>query len=156
MPMRFLLPLIVCLCWLPVHAAPLAVGDALPPIVAKDQFGKDFTLTTNVQFLLVAMEMTCAKAANHKLAEQGAGFLEKHQAAYLMDIHTMPAVARWFAFPKMKKYPQRIVLVDSAGTLAAIPVQTNCATVLTITSAGQIKKISYWNPVSQPVEGFLR
>ena len=113
MPMRFLLPLFVCLCWLPAHAAPLVVGDTFPPIVAKDQFGKDFTLTTNIQFVLVAMEMACAKAANHKLAEQGAGFLEKQRAAYLMDVHTMPAVARWFAFPKMRKYPQRIMLVDS-------------------------------------------
>ena len=156
MPMRFLLPLFVCLCWLPAHAAPLVVGDTFPPIVAKDQFGKDFTLTTNIQFVLVAMEMACAKAANHKLAEQGAGFLEKQRAAYLMDVHTMPAVARWFAFPKMRKYPQRIMLVDSAETLAAFPVQTNCATVLTIASTGQIKKISYWNPVSEPVDGFLR
>ena len=140
---------------LPAHAAPLAVGDALPPIAAKDQLGKDFTLTTNVQFLLVATEMACAKTANHQLAELGSGFLEKHQAAYLMDIHAMPAVARWFAFPKLRKYPQRIVLVDAAETLAAIPAQPNCVTVLAITAAGRIRKISYWDPARKPVAEFL-
>ena len=30
----------------------------------------------------------------------------------------MPFVARVFALPKMRKYPQRIVLVETAGTLA--------------------------------------
>jgi len=155
MQMNYLLLLFVGLFWLPAPAAPLAVGDALPPIAAKDQFGNDFTLTTNVQFLLVATEMACAKAANRQLAEQGSGFLEKQHAAYLMDIHTMPAVARWFAFSKMRKYPQRIVLVDSAETLVAIPVQPDCVTVLTITAAGRIREISYWNPAGKTVAGFL-
>ena len=88
---------------MPATATPLAVGDAMPALVAKDQFGKEITFTTNIQFLLVATEMAGAKAANKKLAEQGAGFLELHRAAYLMDIHTMPAVARFFALPKMRK-----------------------------------------------------
>ena len=156
MRMNYLLLLFVGLFWLPAHASPLAVGDALPPIAAKDLSGKDFTLTTNVQYLLVATEMACAKAANHKLAELGSGFLEKQHAAYLMDIHTMPAVARWFAFPKMRKYPQRIVLVDSAETLAAIPVQPDCVTVLNFTAAGRIRKISYWDPAGKPVAEFLQ
>ena len=47
-----------------------------------------------------------------------AGFLEKHQAVYVTDSHTMPSVARVFALPKMLKYPQRIVLVKTAVTLA--------------------------------------
>ena len=156
MRMNYLLLLFVGLFWLPAHASPLAVGDALPPIAAKDLSGKDFTLTTNVQYLLVATEMACAKAANHKLAELGSGFLEKQHAAYLMDIHTMPAVARWFAFPKMRKYPQRIVLMDSAEALAAIPVQPDCVTVLNFTAAGRIRKISYWDPAGKPVAEFLQ
>jgi hypothetical protein len=153
MKMRRLL--ILALLLLPLIAAPavpLAVGDAVPAITAKDQQGADFILTTNIQFLLVATEMASAKAANHKLAEQGAGFLEKHSAAWLMDIHTMPAVARWFAFPKMRKYPQRIILVDSAATLAAVPVQPGCVTVLAL-SSGRIRKISFWNPEQMPVTG---
>ena len=125
-------------------------------MASKDQFGKDFILTTNVQFLLVATEMNSAKEANHKLAEQGPDFLEKHNAAYLMDVHTMPAVARWFAFPKFRKYPHRIVLIDSAETLAAVPAQTNCVTLLAISPAGRIKKISYWNPVAEPVTAIFK
>jgi hypothetical protein len=130
----------------------LAVGDLVPVISAKDQFGTNFTLTTNLECLLVVKEMACAKSANHKLADQGAGFLEKHGAAYLMDIHTMPGIARFFAFPKLRKYPERIVLVDAAAALARFPVQDGEVTVLTLTPERRIKRISYWNPDGDPVE----
>ncbi len=148
--------ILACLFGVCAHAAPLAVGDAMPTIMANDQHGAGFTFTNGIQFLLVATERACASTANHKLAEQGAGYLENHHAAYLMGIHTMPTVARWFAIPKMKKYPQRIVLVDSAKTLAAFPVQPGCVTVLVLTPAGRIQKISYWNPSNQPVEGCFK
>ena len=156
MRMKCLLIPFLCLLWFSADGAPLAVGDAVPIISAKDQFGKEFIFTNTIQHLLVATEMSSAKAANKALANQGGGYLEKHHAAYLMDIHTMPGVARWFAFPKMRRYPQRIVLVDSAVALAAFPSQPNCVTVLAITPAGRILKIDYWKPESEPLERCLR
>jgi len=153
---RWLLVLGVCLQSLSACAGPLGVGDAVPAFVAKDQHGKEFVFTNSVRFLLVATERESGTSANHKLAEQGAGFLEKHQAVYVMDIHTMPGVARLFALPKMRKYPQRIVLVETAGMLAWVPTQAGRVTVLALTPAGRIQKISYWNPDSEPVEGCLQ
>jgi len=132
-------------------AGQLAVGDILPAITANDQHGTPFVLTTNIQVLLVATEMDCAKAANRKLADQRAGFLEKYHAAYLMDIHTMPAIGRFFAIPKMQKYPQRIVLIDSPTVLADFPTKASCVTVISLNATNQIQKISYWNPASEPV-----
>lgn len=140
--------LVVALICFRSSAAPLAVGDALLEISAQDQFGTNFVLTTNVQFLLVAVEMDSAKLANQKLAALGADFLKTNRAAYLMDVHTMPAVARFFAFPKLRRYPHSIVLVDSAETLANIPAQANRVSVLKI-SAGRIERISYWNPATE-------
>lgn len=134
-------------------AAPLAIGDSLPPITAQDQHGLAFNSTNAFQFLLVATEMDCAKAANKALAEQGAGFLEQHHAAYLLDIHTMPGIARFFAFPKMRKYPQRIILVDSAEALAAFPRQPCRVTVVRLTPAHRVASISYWDPETEPVAG---
>jgi hypothetical protein len=140
---------------LSTQAATLVVGDAVPTIAAADQRGVAFQFTNGVRFLLVVTEMACSKTANQKLAAEGAGFLEKHQAAYLMDIHTMPAIGRFFALPKMKKYPQRIVLVDNAETLATFPAQPERVTVLAISPAGRVEKISFWDPASEPVAGFL-
>jgi hypothetical protein len=145
-----------CLWSLAACASPLAVGDAVPAFAAKDQFGKEFVFTNSVRFLLFATERASGTSANNKLAEQGAGFLEKHQAVSVMDIHTMPGVARLFALPKMRKYPQRIVLVETAGTLAWVPTQPGRVTALALTSEGRIKKISYWNPDNEPVAGYLQ
>ena len=152
---RWLLVLGFCQLLVSARAEQLAVGDAVPSFSAKDQHGKEFVFTNSVRFLLVATERACGTSANHKLAEQGPGFLEEHQAVYVMDIHTMPGVARFFAMPKMRKYPQRIVLVETAGTLVWVPTQPGRVTVLTLTSEGRIRKISYWNPDSDPVAGYL-
>ena len=146
----------ICLVARSVLAAPLAVGDLVPVISATDQQGRAFNTTNGFEFLLVASEMAAAKSANQELAEQGAGYLEQHHAAYLLDIHPMPKIARFFAFPKMRKYPQRIILVDSPGALADFPARPGRVTVVTVTPDRRIKKISYWEPVSEPVAACFR
>jgi hypothetical protein len=156
MTYSWLLVLGFCFQSLSACAMPLAVGDAVPGFSANDQHGTEFVFTNSVRFLLVATERTVGTAANHMLAEQGDGFMESHQAVYVMDIHTMPSAARFFALPKMRKYPQRIVLAETAGTLAWVPTQQDRATVLALTPAGRVQRISYWNPDHEPVAGYLR
>lgn len=146
----------MCLFCRTVPGAPLQVGDAVPAFAAKDQHGAAYSFTNGAAFLLVATERRSAKSANQKLAGEGAGFLAKHHAAYLMDIHAMPAVARYFAFPKLRKYPQRIVLVDNAETLSRVPVQPGRVTILKLTPDGRIAKISFWQPASEPVVDVLK
>lgn len=150
-----LLALGLLLLCVSVRAAPLAVGDAVPAIAANDQHGVAFQFTNGIRFLLVVTEMAASKSANQKLAAAGGGFLEQHHAAYLMDIHTMPGVARVFALPKLRKYPQRIVLVDTADALAALPAQPGRVTVLALTPAGRVEKISFWDPEREPVAGIF-
>lgn len=137
-------------------AAPIEVGGTVPSISAKDQHGKDYVFTNGTAFLLVATDMVGARAANRKLAEQGPGFLEKQGAVYLMDIHPMPGVARLFALPKMRKYPQRIVLIETAGALNWVPAKTNQVTVLKLTPEGRVKQISFWQPDDQSAIEALR
>ena len=85
---------------LALQADELKVGDAVPVFSARDQFGKEFKLAAGLRFLLVGFDMGAGKAANLKLADLGAGWLENHGAAYVLDIHTMPGIARVFALPK--------------------------------------------------------
>jgi hypothetical protein len=146
---------ILLLC-LPALAAPLEVGGAIPKISAKDQHGAAYTFTNGTAGLLIAMDMESAKAANQKLAAEGTGFLEKHNAVYLMDVHTMPAVGQFFALRKMRKYPQRILLIETADTLSWVPVKPKHITVLKITPAGKIANISYWQPTNEPVAKALK
>ena len=137
-------------------AAVLAVGQVAPAFAGQDQHGKDYQFTNGPLFLLVAKDMTASKIANQRLADQGAGFLEKQQAVYVMDIHTMPGVARMFALPKLRKYPLRMLLVDSAETLAPFPAQPDRITVLVLTPERKIKAIHYWDPVREPVAAVLK
>ena len=116
----WLVLLLGCGGWWTARAAELAVGDAVPAFSAKDQFGKEFKFAPGLRFLVLGFEMGAAKQANLKLAGLGGGWLEKRGAVYVMDIHTMPAVARLFALPKMRKYPQRIVLAEAEGLLEFI------------------------------------
>ena len=131
------------------QAAPLEVGGAIPKLSAQDQHGVAYTFTNGTTYLLIALDMDSAKAANQKLAEQGKGFLEKHGAVYLMDIHPMPEVGKFFALRKMRKYPQRIILIETKDTLNWVPTKASHVTVLKLTKEGRIEKISYWQPAAE-------
>ncbi|MGA2248126.1 MAG: hypothetical protein ABSH48_24340 [Verrucomicrobiota bacterium] len=139
-----------------VHAAELKVGDAVPTFSAKDQFGKDFKFEAGLHFLLLGFDMGASKPANLKLAGLGAGWLEKQKAAYVLDIHTMPGVARLFALPKMRKYPHRIILGDDEKLLAPFPRQAGRITVLVLTSEGKIQEVRYWNPSAEEPSAVLK
>jgi hypothetical protein len=146
----------ILLCHLTATAAPLAVGDAIPATTAKDQHGVAYTFTNGTAFLLVAVEMDAAKAANQKLAAEGAGYLEKHGATYLMDIHPMPGIAKVFALPKMRKYPHRIVLIETKGVLNWAPSKPGHVTVLTLNPEGRVQKIGYWNSATESASGLFK
>ena len=137
-------------------AGELVVGDAVPPFSAKDQFDKEFKFEAGLKFLLLGFDMSTGKEANHKLADLGAGWLEKHGAAYVLDVHTMPVVARFFALQKMQKYPQRIVLAESEALLAPFPHQTGRVTIVALTATGQIREILFWNPTADALEPLLK
>jgi len=146
-----------CLAWVaPLRAGELKVGDAAPAFSAKDQFGQDFKLEPGLRFLLLGFDMGASKPANLKLADLGAGWLEKHEAAYVLDIHTMPSIARLFAFPKMRKYPHRIILGDDEKSLAPFPRQEGKITVLVLNADGKIQEIRYWNPASEALATVLK
>jgi len=140
----------------PLHADDLKAGDAVPAFSAKDQFGNDFKFEAGLRFLLLGFDMDASKPANLKLADLGAGWLEKHQAAYVLDIHSMPSVARFFALPKMKKYPHRIILGDDEKLLAPFPRQPGRITVLVLTPAGKIQEVRFWNPTTEALDSLLK
>lgn len=152
----WLLPLSCCILFAQsLQADELKQGDVIPQFSAKDQFGKTFKFEAGTRFLLLGFDMSGSKLASKKLAKKGAGWLANHKAVFVLDIHTMPAIARFFALPKLKKYPERIVLVEDKKTLANFPRRSESITVLTLTPEGKIKDIQYWNPASNAVDQFV-
>jgi hypothetical protein len=140
---------------LSIHSGELAKGDSVPAFSAKDQFGKDFKFEAGLRYLLFGFEMDASKQANLKLSALGSGWLEKHEAAYVLDIHTMPSIARVFALPKMRKYSHRIILGDDDKMLAAFPRRPEKITVLVLAPDGKIQEIRYWNPETEALDTVL-
>lgn len=130
-------------------AGELAVGDTVPVFSAKDQFGKEFKFAPGPKFLLFGFDMSASKAANQKFTALGTNGLASRGAVYVMDIHTMPGIARVFALPKMQKYPFHVILAATAGVLAPFPHKVENITVLALTPEGKIREIRYWNPATE-------
>ena len=134
-----------------MDAKELEVGDAVPVFSAKDQFGKDFKFAPGPKFLFLAFDMDASKAANAKFTKLGQGGLDKLGIVYVMDIHPMPAIGRFFALPKMRKYPFRVVLAESADLLKPFPRQEGKITALVLAPDGKIRDIRYWNAGAEEV-----
>lgn len=131
-----------------------AVGSAVVPFSANDQFGAPFNFGADCRAVLVSFNMATGKQANLKLSALGKEFLPKHQAIYVADIHGMPAIGRAFALPKMRSYTHRIVLADSDALLAPFPRQEKHVTVLLLKN-GKIAAIRYWDPDKGDVRSIL-
>lgn len=123
------------------------VGDTFEPFATKDAKGADYAYTPGaLRTLIVSYSMSNGKAVNGHLAAQATDFLDSHQAAFLADIHGMPAVGRFFAMPKMARYPHRILLGDADGLLARHPQVADRITVFTFDAKGAITAIRHLDP----------
>ncbi|MGE0621930.1 MAG: hypothetical protein AB7I04_10100 [Pseudomonadales bacterium] len=144
----FYLVMLVCglLSRTALGGALLGPGDPFPPFQAEDQHGKAYTFEPGARAVLIAFQMSAAKAANRYLAEQPAEYLDDHAAVYIANIYGMPGIGRRFALPKMRTYPHRIVLADGKDLLTPFPQQAERVTVLSLDEAGVIRSVSYWNP----------
>jgi hypothetical protein len=146
--MRFPFPRLFCALFLALAASaePMKVGDSVKTFTAKDQHGQDFELKGEIEYLLVSFDMSTGKKANAFLEGKGAAFLDTLKAVYVSNIHGMPAVGRFFAMPKMRKYPHRIILADSEDLLRDYPTEKDRVTVLALDPNLKITAIYFWDP----------
>lgn len=130
--------------------AEYAVGDVLEPFKISDAKGGSFDYQPGfLACLIVSYEMSPGKAVNGYLAAKPADYLETHRAAFIANIHGMPAIGRFFALPKMEKYPHRILLGDSETLLLRHPVKADRVTVFTLDAAGAITAIRHLDPAKE-------
>ena len=139
---------IICALLITVAAAAetLKTGDTVKGFSAKDQHGEAFELKPGIHYLIVSFDMSTGKKANAFLASKGGAFFNDLKAVYVSNIHGMPAVGRFFALPKMRKYPHRIVLADSEDLLRDYPHQKDNITILALDPNLKITAIYFWDP----------
>ncbi len=122
------------------------VGDTFAAFSAKDQHEKPYTYEGGARLVIVSFEMGAGKAANAFFEKQPADFLAQQRAVFISNIYGMPGVGRFFALPKMKGYPHRIILADAEGFLARYPAKEDQLTVLSLDDKGVITGIRHVNP----------
>ncbi|MEO0055091.1 MAG: hypothetical protein RLZZ50_1038 [Verrucomicrobiota bacterium] len=123
------------------------VGDTFASFTTKDQHEKDYTFEPGaVRVIVVSFEMSAGKDANAFFAEKGASFLGEHQAVFIANIYGMPSVGRFFALPKMKRYPHRILLADAETFLARYPARPGQLTVLRLDASARVTAIEFVDP----------
>jgi hypothetical protein len=129
---------------------PLAAGDAFPPFEGmQDQHEAPYAMPDDVVHVAVAFTMSVGKSANQALAEKGANYLSESDAVFIANIYGMPAVGRFFAMPKMRKYPHRIMLADADGLLDDFPQKDDLVTVFDLDGNGTITAVRYWDPAGE-------
>lgn len=144
--------LIVTLLARPGWSAELELGDPMTTFSVRDQHEVEYSLEAGVHWLLVSFDMSTGKATNKVLEAKGADYLPGHQAVYLSNIDGMPWVGRKFAFPKMRRYPHRILLADTPerDLLQDFPRKPGHVTVFELDDELSIVSIQFWDPRSEP------
>lgn len=124
-----------------VHAAPLAVGDPLPPLTLEDQHGRPGS-TGDARVVVVSRDMEAGDVVKKALAGRDQGFLDEHGVVYVANISGMPAViTRLFALPRMRERPYRMLLDRDGNATKEIPAVTGRPTVLAIAN-GRVARVS--------------
>ena len=149
--MKFARPLLAALAVVLSAATAFAaelykVGDTFAPFTTKDQHEKDYTFAAGPRLVIVSFEMSEGKAANGFFAEKGAAFLDEQKTVFIANIHGMPGVGRFFALPKMKRYPHRILLADAGTFLERYPREDKKLTVIRLEETGVVAAIEFIDP----------
>lgn len=130
------------LLFVATFANALNIGDATPTFEIKDQFEKNHKIAADAKTILVAADKGTSEVLRDYFLAKDAKFLTTNKAYYVADISGMPSlIAKFFALPKMKKYPFSVLLVDEEQTKSFTKKEGNI-TVYTVNN-GKISDIKY-------------
>lgn len=120
----------------------LNIGDSLPTFEIEDQFEKKQKIATDTKIVLVTAQKGMSEIIRDYLLDKPKGFLEGKKAVYVGDISGMPSlISKFFAIPKMKKYPFSILLVDEEQT-KSFSKKEDTITVYSVEN-GKVVKVEY-------------
>jgi len=130
------------LLFVATFANALNTGDATPSFAIKDQFEKSNTIAADAKTIIVAGDRDASEVIRDYLLTKEKGFLEGNKAYYVADISGMPSlITKFFALPKMKKYPFSILLVDEEQS-KSFNKKEGKITVYTV-EAGKVSNVKY-------------
>ena len=122
----------------------MEVGAKLSPMQLPDQFGKEHTVdAAHCSLLLVTAQKDVSIKLKDFIMKQKPDFLQRRRVCFLSDIHEMPGfVTRWFALPKMRKYPFKVLLIYEKER-NPFPVQEDAITTVVLDKDNRVTSIDY-------------
>lgn len=97
-------------------AAQLNTGEKIPTFSINDQFEKAQVIPSTTKTIIVAGSKDASDVIKEYLLGLEGDSLTKNNAVYIADISGMPSlITKFFALPKMKKYPFKIFLLDETN-----------------------------------------
>lgn len=100
-------------------SAQSAETKTLSQQVFEDQHAVPVSLSVTTQWLIFSHDKQGGEWVRQALTELGIENLEARGGLYVADVSGMPSlITKWFALPKMQKYPFRIGL-DTSGELTS-------------------------------------
>lgn len=128
--------------WAQAPAA-VAVGQAVPTLILKDQFDKPWQITPATRLVMFAAGRKASSLVQGVLQAQPKDQLIKKNALYLADMSKMPGfITRTFALPTLRDMPYQIGVSLDEATLASWPRQTDAVTLIEL-DQNVVKRISY-------------
>jgi hypothetical protein len=126
-----------------LFASSIKVGDNFPAISYKDQFDTSHVLKASTKVLIIAFTRDGGNIVKDALTPKGDGFLESINALYLADISGMPSIiSSFFAIPKMKKYPFKILLEKDNSLQDKYPYSEDKVTIIKLNNQ-KVESIEY-------------
>lgn len=123
-------------------AAQLNTGEKIPTFSINDQFEKAQIIPSNTKTIIVAGSKDASDVIKDYLLSLEGDSLAKNDAVYIADISGMPSlITKFFALPKMKKYPFKILLLDETNNTKFL-MQENKITIYEVENQ-LIKDVKY-------------
>jgi len=120
------------------------IGSSIEPFELKNQFGKKYYISVMPKMMLFANEKDPAGMVNSFLKTKPKNYLEQNKVLWVSDISGMPSlVTKWFALPKMRKYPFEVLLSNNEKFAKQFLTKEEHITAMLFDANNTIQEIHY-------------
>lgn len=122
--------------------------------VFEDQHAAPVSLSVTTQWLIFSHDKQGGEWVRQALTELGIEDLEARGGLYVADVSGMPSlITKWFALPKMQKYPFRIGLDTSGDLTSDWPKTDSTVTLMRLNGLDVIEQVKATS--GEQVKAFL-
>jgi len=127
------------------YAEWLKPGTKIPVISLNDQHGQTHTVDRDTRLILFCKHRKGQDIISEALDKTKEGYLTEYNTVYIADTSGMPRlVAKFIAFPTLRKKPYAVLLDDKPSVTKSFPFEKDSVTLLHV-NAFVIQAIEFVN-----------